>query len=95
MRGPAGTGEDGPSASRWWRYGTVREPPPEWQTEQGFEPGHEIPVEANAMRETPVARMASSTLDVAIVFLFGVVVVVSNLVTDLAYAYIDPRIRYN
>lgn len=29
----------------------------------------------------------------AIVFLFGVVVVLSNLFTDLAYAYIDPRIR--
>jgi peptide/nickel transport system permease protein len=30
----------------------------------------------------------------AIVFLFGVVVVLSNLITDLAYAYIDPRIRF-
>lgn len=29
----------------------------------------------------------------AIVFLFAVVVVISNLLTDLAYAYIDPRIR--
>jgi peptide/nickel transport system permease protein len=29
----------------------------------------------------------------AIVFLFGVVVVLSNLITDLTYAYIDPRIR--
>jgi ABC-type dipeptide/oligopeptide/nickel transport system permease component len=29
----------------------------------------------------------------AIVFLFAVVVVISNLITDLAYAYIDPRIR--
>jgi peptide/nickel transport system permease protein len=30
----------------------------------------------------------------AIVFLFGVVVVLSNLITDLTYAYIDPRIRF-
>ena len=29
----------------------------------------------------------------AIVFLFALVVVLSNLLTDLAYAYIDPRIR--
>jgi ABC-type dipeptide/oligopeptide/nickel transport system permease component len=29
----------------------------------------------------------------AITFLFAVVVVLSNLLTDLAYAYVDPRIR--
>jgi peptide/nickel transport system permease protein len=30
----------------------------------------------------------------AIVLLFGVIYVVMNLVADVAYAYVDPRIRY-
>ncbi len=43
-------------------------------------------VEAAKIRDYPIVS--------ACILLFGVVVVLSNLIIDLTYAYLDPRVRY-
>jgi peptide/nickel transport system permease protein len=47
--------------------------------------GHELLSAINS-RDLPVIEGA--------VFVFGLIVVIANLIADLLYAWLDPRVRY-